>query len=91
MTLDAKAMSSEGRPIPDIIRESRGYASHVHANDDTRREPGSGSLDFPAIAKALNDIAFEGYVSIEVFEIEPDAETMARRGLQHLRQAFQAA
>jgi len=90
MTLDGKAMSSEGRPIPDIIRESRGYLSHLHANDDTRREPGSGSLDFRAIAAALKDIAFEGYVSIEVFEIDPDPQTMARRGLEHLRQAFQA-
>ena len=91
MTLDAKAMSSEGRAIADLIRESRGYVSHFHANDDTRREPGSGSLDFPAMAQALAKIAFDGYVSIEVFEIEPDPETMARRGLQHLRKAFEQA
>jgi sugar phosphate isomerase/epimerase len=90
MTLDSKAMSSEGRPIPDIIRESRGYVSHFHANDDTKREPGSGSLDFSAMLQALKDIGFEGYASIEVFEIEPDPQTMARRGLQHLRQAWQA-
>ncbi len=91
MTLDAKAMSSEGRPIPDIIRESRGYVSHFHANDDTRREPGSGSLDFEGMAQALMGIGFGGYVSIEVFSIEPDAETMARRGLEHLRKAFGSA
>jgi len=90
MTLDAKAMSSETTPIPEIIRASRGYVSHFHANDDTKREPGSGSLDFEAIAAALRDIDFQGYVSIEVFEIEPDAETMARRGLARLRQAFAA-
>ena len=37
--LDVKAMSSEGRPIADIIRESREWLVHFHANDPTCSAP----------------------------------------------------
>jgi len=88
MTLDMLAMSSEATPMPEIVSASKGYVSHVHANDSTRREPGSGTFDFSALAKALRGIGYAGYVSMEPFEVQPDPETMTRRGLQHLRQCF---
>jgi len=90
ITLDCFSMSSESVPIPQIISATRGYLCHFHANDDNRREPGSGSLDFLPIARSLKEIEYPAYVSIEVFEFEKDPQAMAERGLKHLKGAFAA-
>jgi len=88
LILDVKAMSSEGRPIPEIIRENREHVAHVHANDANRRGPGFGDTDFGPIAKTLADIGYKGWVSVEVFEYSPDPETIARQSLAYLQQKF---
>src|SRR5260221_10153897 len=48
--LDAKAMCSEAKPIPQIIRESWPHFAHFHANDKNLKGPGFGELDFKPIA-----------------------------------------
>ena len=88
LILDVKAMSSEGQPVADIIRENRKYLAHVHANDVNRRGPGFGDTDFGPIAKALKDIGYQAWVSVEVFDYSPDPETIAREGLAHLKEKF---
>jgi sugar phosphate isomerase/epimerase len=88
VTLDCYAMSGESVPIPAIIRSTGDRVCHFHANDDTRREPGSGSVDFSSIGRALREIEYPGYVSIEVFEFERDPKAMAERGLRRLKEAF---
>ncbi len=42
--LDVKAMSSEAKPIPEIIRENGDLLEHFHANDANRRGPGMGDI-----------------------------------------------
>lgn len=88
LLLDVKAMSSESRPIPDIVRENRRYLAHVHANDANRRGPGFGDTDFGPIAKALAAIGYDAWVSVEVFDYSPDPETIARQSLAYLKQQF---
>ncbi len=39
--LDIKAISSDGRPLPEVIREVGTKAMHVHANDASGRGPGA--------------------------------------------------
>jgi sugar phosphate isomerase/epimerase len=36
----------------------------------------------------LRDISYAGYVSVEVFDFNPDAETIATRSLQYMQQAL---
>ena len=84
--LDVKAMSSEARLVPDVIRENAGWMKHFHANDANRRGPGFGQTDFVPIFKALKDVKYAGWVSVEVFDYTPDPETIARESLRHMRE-----
>ncbi len=85
LLLDVKAMSSESRPIPEIIREGAPYLEHFHCNDANRRGPGFGSTDFHPILQALKEIGYRGYGSVEVFDYSPDPETIARQSIAYLR------
>jgi sugar phosphate isomerase/epimerase len=86
--LDVKAMCSEAKPIPQIIRESWPHFAHFHANDPNLKGPGFGKIDFRPIAAALKDVGYEGFVSVEVFDFTEGAETIATRSLQYLRETF---
>jgi sugar phosphate isomerase/epimerase len=83
--LDVKAMSSEAKPVPDVIREFVPWMRHFHANDANRRGPGFGDTDFVPIFRALKDVNYGGWVSVEVFDYTPDPETIARDSLRHMR------
>ncbi len=87
LILDVKAMCSEETPIPDIIRESADHLAHVHANDANRRGPGAGDTDFLPILTALGEVGYTGYLSVEVFNFDPDPETIARESIEYLRGA----
>jgi sugar phosphate isomerase/epimerase len=86
--LDVKAMCSESKSIPAIIRESSPHFAHFHANDENLKGPGFGKVDFRPIAGALREVSYDGYVSVEVFKFEEGPEVIATRSLEYLKQAF---
>jgi len=88
--LDVKAMCSETKSIPQIIRESASRFAHFHANDRNLKGPGFGDVDFTPIAAALRDVGYNGYVSVEVFKFEEGPEVIAGRSLEYLRRTFAA-
>jgi sugar phosphate isomerase/epimerase len=87
--LDVKAMSSEDKPIVDIIRDSAPYIAHFHANDANRRGPGMGDIDFVPILQTLQEINYEGWVSVEVFDYDPGVETLARESIRHMQECME--
>ena len=90
--LDVKAMSSEAEPVPAVIRQyTAPWMKHFNANDANRRGPGFGDTDFREIFRALRDVKYTGWVSVEVFDYTPDPETIARESLRHMIESSKEA
>lgn len=87
--LDAKAMSTETKPIPQIIRKSWPHFAHFHANDPNLKGPGFGNLDFKPIAATLKEVGYDGFVSVEVFDFSDGPEAIASKSLAYLKRVFQ--
>jgi sugar phosphate isomerase/epimerase len=82
--LDCKAMASEPEPPADIIRANRDLLAHFHANDPNRQGPGMGELDFVPIFRALKEIDWRGWVSVEVFDYTPGIERLVCESMQNM-------
>jgi sugar phosphate isomerase/epimerase len=83
--LDVKAMSSESKPVPDIIRSVRAAdIGHFHVNDPNLYGPGMGEVDYAPIAEAVKDVGYDKWLSVEVFKYDPDPETIARKSIEYL-------
>lgn len=83
--LDCKAMASESKPIPQILREQAGLIEHFHANDPNLRGPGMGELDFLPIFQTLGEIDYRGWVSVEVFDYTPGVEALAGESIRYMQ------
>lgn len=87
--LDVKAMTSEGRPVAETLRLEGGrHLWHFHANDPNLRGPGMGELAFEPIMQALQDVKYDRWVSVEVFDFTPGPEATAELSLKTLKRAL---
>ncbi len=84
---DVKAAATEAIPFSQLIADHRSFIAHVHANDVNRRGPGFGDTDFVPIFTALEQIGYDRWVSVEVFDYSPDPDTIARTSIETLRAA----
>ena len=89
--LDVKAMSSEGIPIETIIRDNADLVIHFHANDPNKLGPGMGDVDQAPIFQALEDIRYNGWVSVEVFDYSPGVETILQKSMETMQRCLKLA
>jgi D-psicose/D-tagatose/L-ribulose 3-epimerase len=93
-------MNIEEKGTADAIRMAGRHLFHVHASASDRGAPGADHVDWPSVAAALTEVAYEGVLCIEAFTpYEPaiaDAahiwrpvastqDELAREGLRFLR------
>lgn len=66
-----------------IIQAGR-LLGHFHAADSNRWAPGCGHIDFPAVFKILEDIGYNGAVSVEILP-KPDSDSSAGMAVSYLK------
>ncbi len=86
----------ESNPVESI--KTYGYAlQNLHLADSNRHAPGTGHIDFKAIADALLETGFDQYCSFEVFGLYPwklwfdtpeEADRQMKTGIATARSAF---
>lgn len=59
--------------IPAVIHDTKDVLMHIHLEDIADRQhkhllPGEGDIDFGLVQRALLDVDYSGYVSLELFE-----------------------
>lgn len=88
LLLDTFHMNIEEASIEDSIRAAGDRIYHLHVADSNRHHPGAGHLDFVSILSAVREAGYAGWVSGEFMPL-PDADTGARRGLEHMRSVLE--
>ena len=92
MMLDCRSAAAEEKSITEsLIRalDSR-MIRHIHVNDANGRGPGFGNTQFAPILETLVKNGYKGYISVEVFEFDPDPQTIASRSIGYLRGILEA-
>ncbi len=93
--LDVGHANLEG-DVVEILRRSEPRLSHLHLHDndgsgDHHRPPGEGSLDWPAIYQAIEELHFNGHGAVEIRDYskgETPANELLHQSLQRSSQAL---
>lgn len=89
---DVKAMlGAESEDLPTLIAKFAEKTVHFHANDINLLGPGMGETDFVPIFEALLKSGYDGYVSVEVFDYSPGADTIAKISIETMRDSLALA
>lgn len=81
---DTHNTPAETLPHDEVIRKYFPLIRHVHLNELDGKYPGSGNYAFAPVLKALRDLNYRGWLSVEVFDFKPDGETVARNAAAFL-------
>ena len=83
-------MNIEEQDLARAIHEAGPAIGHVHFVDSNRRAAGKGHIDFGPIARALNAIHYQGYLSAEAMA-DGDSQAAARLTIKTFQLLFPAS
>ena len=76
--------------VPDAIRRAERRLMLIHLADSNRQMPGMGHVDFTSVIRELDEIGFEGYLSLDCLPARPDAETYLTHSIDYMKQLEEA-
>ena len=74
----------EAEPPAALVERYFEHIRHVHVNEIDGRYCGSGDYDYKPLFEVLRRRDYHGWISLEVFDFTPGAETLAAESLRHL-------
>jgi sugar phosphate isomerase/epimerase len=80
-------MNIEESSLADALRAGGPHIGHIHFVDSNRRAIGFGHTDVAAVARALRDIGYAGFLSAEALPL-PDSATAAKQTIAAFRKFF---
>ncbi|MBF6617740.1 MAG: sugar phosphate isomerase/epimerase [Candidimonas sp.] len=89
--LDMVHILIEGEDVGASLRlaQERQCFWHFHVSDSDRLPMGDGSYDIGAVIKALREVSYDDYVTVETFQI-PDSQHAIQQSYNTLRPYFGA-
>lgn len=90
-TLDFYHMQLEELRPELAIRSAQKFLQLIHVADNTRVEPGPGTLNFLPGFKALKAIGYNGVIEVECRSLSGDADVVLPRSLAYLKQLWAEA
>lgn len=82
--LDAYHMNLEEDSFSEAIWTAKGKLGYFHIADSQRWYPGSGQIDFAPIFAALEEIGYDGYITVECFP-RGDGRATAKKAISYLK------
>ena len=76
--------------VPDAIRRAERRLMLIHLADSNRQMPGMGHIDFTGVIRELDEIGFDGYLSLDCLPARPDAETYLTHSIDYMKQLEEA-
>jgi sugar phosphate isomerase/epimerase len=69
--------------VVSTLADTLGRVAHVHFADSNRRLPGEGHIDFSGVYACLKEKGYDGYISLEVYNI-PDQQYIVEHAGERL-------
>ena len=91
LTIDAFHMQLEELDLEQAIRRSGSPIRHVHVAENTRVEPGVGSLDLAAVFRGLKSIGYDQWIEVECRSLSGPAEKVLPESVNFLRSTWNRA
>lgn len=92
MVFDCRSAKASEKSLTEALLRAleSGYLRHIHVNDANGLGPGFGETKFAPILKLLTEYGYKGYISVEVFNFDPDPQTIASRSIGYLKGLIEA-
>jgi len=91
LTCDFFHMQIEELSIAESLSEAGKWIKHVHVAENTRVEPGPGSLNFTPGFHTLKRIGYEGFIELEPRKLSGLAEKVLPKSVEYLRKLWNQA
>lgn len=76
--------------VPDAIRRAERRLMLIHLADSNRQMPGMGHIDFTGVIRELDEIGFEGYLSLDCLPARPDPTTYLGHSIDYMKRLEEA-
>lgn len=91
MNCDIGHLFCVGEDPAEVIRSMGREIAHIHLEDIGENRvhqhltPGKGAIDFRSVFAAIDEIAYAGWVTVELYPYETTASGVAQQAMEYLR------